>query len=296
MKYLLLITCLFLAFNAEAKNFSGCDFIIYNQCVMCDEPLAFEVGDKKNCTNRCPSRKVNFAYSGSGYNRINCELKECPADKPYKNEVGSCFASKSEVKILEEEGIHEFYSSLEFDTEAIEKIKNNYLNKMVNDACPADFPLKTRSYIDKDTPCYRCDYPLGVFSNKTECDKCSNREFNANKCTIKCPKNKPLVDWNNGCHACDEDIVIRLGNQDNIDYSQICPNRVAIYTFNSTTPSVIKCPEEKPLIDRNGVCHACNETQSINLMYNEDKCAKYCPKTRELKGIWCQLRQQQPKQ
>ena len=50
---------------AEDISFKDCDFIIYNKCISCDTPYAFEVGYNSNCTAVCPNRDVSI--DGVGY-------------------------------------------------------------------------------------------------------------------------------------------------------------------------------------------------------------------------------------
>ncbi len=96
MKKLVLILglCLSLGANARAEDnsFKDCDFIIYNKCISCNTPYAFEVGYDVNCTSVCPNRDV--LHEGSGYySRKFCFLKQCPDDKPYRHSDGSCYSS-----------------------------------------------------------------------------------------------------------------------------------------------------------------------------------------------------------
>ncbi len=56
-----------------------------------------------------------------------------------------------------------------------------------------------------------------------------------------------------------------------------CPNRVLQYTSPTTAISVLKCPPERPLMDRFFACWSCDEPTPIDLSFNQEKIlgAKY---------------------
>ncbi len=72
MKFLLILVSFFIVTSANAGE---CDFIKFNKCQSCDNPLAFNVGSDAACSYLCPNREINYAGSGSAVLARNCALK-----------------------------------------------------------------------------------------------------------------------------------------------------------------------------------------------------------------------------
>ncbi len=211
-----------------------CDFIQYNQCYSCDDPLAFEVGSSESCTYLCPNRTVNIEGSGSAWTAYNCALKECPKDRPFAAQNGSCFASPEEAE----------NNSFAYNTD------NTYV---------PDFPDNNFDH---------------VMANNG-----------------KCPDDKPLKNWDDGCYSCNEKLIVRLDTDCNFEKNceDICPNRTVLYAMGGNIPSIPNCPPDKPLMDREGICYPCDAPIAIGLRLNERLCEQACPNQRVMAGVYCHL-------
>ena len=117
-----------------------------------------------------------------------------------------------------------------------------------------------------------CAYPG---ENGTCCDE------NSENC---CPPDKPLIDQNGKCWACDEEqaIPITWWTEPKKEICDRCTNRVYMRGSWRSHLCALKCPDEMPLMDSRGGCHACDEsTEMINVHGIVDSCYK-CPGIRFL--------------
>ncbi len=215
-----------------AKDLSKCDFIIYNECIMCDYPLSFRVGVYDECTSRCPNRTTNSIGAGTGVNfSYSCVLKDCPIDRPFRTDVGSCFVDIEQAKDEDAE------SNLKYEIDDVE------------------------------------DY-IGVFQTEDSLEKC--------------PEDMPLKDFNGVCHSCFDDRLIRTDSDCNLNNcGKECPNRVQLLRTGGNSPSILKCPDDRPLMDDNAICHKCDEEGAIFVYFNGEQCEKSCPNTRSFNKGWC---------
>ena len=91
-----------------------------------------------------------------------------------------------------------------------------------------------------------------------------------NKC---CPKDKPLRDKDGNCYSCDEEAQINV--EGTVENCAVCSNRLV---SGSKKYCVLKCGlkgtsnADKPLMDTDGKCHACDEEAGVNVKGVEENC------------------------
>ena len=280
LNYAIILGGMSVAFPACADK---CDFIQYNQCVSCDALYAFSVGSDEACSYLCPNREVNHYGSGSSVVARNCALKKCPDNAPFQSEYGSCFATEEEAR-KDTNPVHD---------NSNDDNQQEYTNapQAQNGKCPKNLPLL---YSDK---CYACDEVWDLSVSKSECKKCSNRvykdysKWGVTSCELVAPKDKPLKRWDGACFACDEPKVIRIETHCNIeeDCEDVCPNRTILYWVGGNVPSVPNCPKDKPLMDSEGICYACDAPVPVGLEWNTRLCQRFCPDNRHLEWHNCVL-------
>lgn len=282
MKYFLILICFSLATTANARE---CDFIQFNKCRSCDTPLAFNVGSDEACKFLCPNREVNYAGSGSQETLRNCALKKCPPEFPFSAQNGSCFSSAEEAE-------KHFYITLEnTNNDNILRSSFSTAPSAIKGKCPQDKPLL---YSDK---CFSCGETDELSVSKEDCDKCPNRiykhysQWGVKVCELKPPAGKPLQRWDGRFFSCNEEKAVRVATHCNIeeDCEELCPNRTILYWAGGNVPSVPNCPKEKPLMDSEGICYACNTPVAVGLKYNTRLCEKFCPNERHVEGDSCIL-------
>ena len=262
-----------------------CDFIQFNQCYSCDEPLAFSVGSSQSCEYLCPNRTVNTEGSGSAWITYNCALKECPKDRPFAAQNGSCFASQEET----ENNPFDYNTDNTYVPDAI--TSNMHWTIAQDGKCPEDKPLLSYN------KCYDCQAKTGLSISAEECAKCPNRIYKTypklgySYCELECPSANPLRNWDDECYSCDEKLIVRLDTHCNIeeDCEDICPNRTILYSIGGNVPSIPNCPPDKPLMDREGICYPCDAPIGIGLEYNERLCKQACPTQRAMIDGYCSL-------
>lgn len=285
-KYLLIFAFCLIAFSANAGE---CDFIQFNKCRSCDELLAYQVASPDACDKLCPNREVNTDLSGSRVIYYNCFLKECPAEYPYRDWEGNCFAS---VEASAE------YHNRPYKGED-DELEGEYITapKVIDGKCPPDRPML---YSDR---CFTCNEPGLLSASEEDCNKCPNRKYTyyphwgVGICYIPCPPDKPLMRWDGKCFTCNEPRVVNLPTYCNIEGNceDWCPNRMIIYTIGGNIPSVMKCPPDKPLMDSSGFCFPCDTPLKIGVDddvqagRNNRFCQQACPDTRHLSGDLCVL-------
>lgn len=271
MKYFILISGLIWLQYSNVYADVKCDFIIYNKCISCDTPYAFEVGFDANCTEVCPNREV-YAEGSSYYSRKLCFLKQCPDDKPFRDHDGSCYEDENHIPKWNNEykGFYDMFSDAAIkETKPIVSIDNR---------CPQKYPLLQQG------KCFSCSEIRNLTISEEECNKCPNRKFVYSKqwkhgeCTLPCPSDKPLKRWDGVCFSCDEKKVVALETWCNFDIDcDVCSNRTIIHAIGGNIPSVLNCPSDRPLIDSHGICHSCETTQYVDVRWNKNFCTKTCP-------------------
>ena len=270
-----LILGLFFIFNvkvqAKDNNFKNCDFIIYNKCISCNTPYAFEVGYDTNCTAVCPNRDV--LTNGVGYySQKFCFLKQCPEDKQFRDYDGSCYEDEDHVPRWNNE--YKGFYNMFADTTTKEK-KPVFAD---NGKCPQETPLLEQN------ECFSCAEIKNLSVSKKKCEQCSNRKYIYSKqleygeCILPCPSDKPLKRWDGVCFSCDEEKVVALETWCNFDVDcNVCPNRTILHAIGGNIPSILNCPSYRPLMDSHGMCHSCETTQYIDVRWNSYLCSKICP-------------------
>ena len=212
----------------------------------------------------------------------------CPKEKPLRDRNGGCHAC-DELRNVDVGSHPEYCSVCPKRYLAGGYPDRNYCSLCgVEGTMVADKPLVW----DTQTSCYSCDYQdngsLGQIGIKDDylCENvCPNRIFlspnSSKRCTLPCPTDKPLrADYgNNSCKTCDIEAAISTTFLTE-PCSTICPNREEKNGY-----CILKdCPADKPLKDRNGACHTCDELKGVNVGKG-GKCSEVCPK-RRLMGGW----------
>lgn len=266
-------------------NASECAFIKFNKCQSCEDKNAFLVGSDEACTFLCPNRVINYTGSDSQDVVRNCALKQCPPEFPFAAANGSCFDS-------EEEAQRQPYLTTE-DTNNDDILSGTYASvpPSTDGKCPENMPLM---YSNK---CFSCSEIDDLSTSKEDCDKCPNRVYkeylnwNVKHCELKAPIDKPLKRWDGKFFSCDEEKVVRVATHCNIenDCEELCPNRTILYATGGNVPSVPNCPKDKPLMDSEGICFACNAPIAVGVEHNTRLCEKSCPNERHLEGDYCVL-------
>lgn len=160
-------------------------------------------------------------------------------------------------------------------------------------------------YMGHDGTCNDCETGANKKATKSECGKCSNREWinlssNANNtntgwCNLPCDTGK-FRGADGVCYSCTQDEPIRI-IRDSSECADKCPNR-EINGIGDTYGSVVqycskKC-EDGEFADNLGNCHSCDEDKHIifnDMTYAQEQCRK-CGDTRNLyytnwyKGKW----------
>ena len=256
---------------ADDNHLKNCDFIIYNTCVSCYTPYAFEVGFEQNCTEICPNRKTSVEGSGY-YSRTYCFLKECPIGKPFRYHDGSCYEDENHIPLWNNN--HKGF----YDMFADDNINTSLKITADNGKCSSDTPLL------HNNECFSCNETKNLPISETECRKCSNRQYiyskqwNRGECVLPCPPDKPLKRWDGKCFLCDEKKVVPLETWCNFDVNcDVCPNRTILYAIGGNIPSILNCPLNKPLMDAHGTCYSCETEQYVDVRWNSDSCNKICP-------------------
>ena len=285
LKTFLFTICLFVNICSVAIA-QKCDFIQYNKCVSCDSLYVFEVGSDETCSYLCPNREINYVASRNSFIVRNCALKNCPNNAPFKSKYGNCFVSKADA---ENDLNNVEYSN--FNNENIQT--GSYATAPVakNGKCPKNLPLL---YAGK---CFSCDETDDLSIPELECKKCTNRTYknypnwSVNSCELITPKDKPLERWDGYNFSCNESQAIRIKTHCNLekDCEDVCPNRTILYRVGGNVPSVLNCPKDKPLMDSQGICFACNTPIAIGLDYNTRLCHQFCANSRHLIDSKCVL-------
>ena len=159
--------------------------------------------------------------------------------------------------------------------------------------CSGDTPL----YSAADGKCHPCDYgkaiPLSQLPNRQCKELCGNRKAENGMCILEsCPSNKPLMDVNNGCFACNEEAGVNVqGVESNCN---VCSSYGRYVSKNSGTAYCVLCGvsgtsfADKPL-EAGGVCYNCNEKNNI-WFSNYTICTSKCPNRKKVSDqFWCGL-------
>ena len=241
---------------------------INGNCYACDYTGSIEVGSIGLCNEICSNRQRAGSY---------CEDKICPADKPLMDRYGNCHAcdTSSSIYVTREGQCNEICSN--------RQLGGDYC---YNRTCPADKPL-----MDTSGNCYSCNEVSSVYVNEYgKCSEiCPNRELGGeyylSECVLSvCPSNKPLKDRSGRCHACNETNSITIPKDGKCH--EVCANRTL--TAPTTCAVTKTCPADKPLMDTSGNCHACDETQGVNVG-ERAQCETICSNRKMLSNGYCAI-------
>ena len=248
------------------------------KCHSCDEEKGFGVnGVKENCA-KCPNR--HLVNTGWGYYCSICGVKGYSAEnKPLHDLGGTCQPCDSP------NAVHMY--PRESDCQSMCP-KRTYVGLYCYPACPADKPLR-----GNDEKCHSCDYEIAVslsgVSEKKCTELCPNRKVENDKCILaSCPENKPLMDANGGCHACDEEKAVGVkGVKENCSK---CPNRYLVNTAWGEQCSICGVKgysaENKPLQNLSGDCQPCDSLNAVHMYPRESDCQSMCPE-RTYADLYC---------
>ena len=279
MKYIFSCVCLIgwcVGVNAMAED--KCDAYIMGQCFSCRSPMAFEISSDEICQAICPERVVIPLWRHSV-----CALKECPPSAPYRIELTGDCRPTPQLSVNEE------VEKVSRDEAENQKL---YGIPAQNNKCPQDKPLLSKGV------CYPCNYKYPVTTSYDNLKKCPNRidipypwdeERTEAETYVVCPKDKPLYHWSGTCYPCDYPDVVPVLTQclEDAAVCDVCPNRTLLPVTGGNRPSVLKCPKDKPLMDKNGICFDCDTELKIDVQMMEDTCEKACPSQRVLHGNLC---------
>ena len=212
------ITCLggiLFCFGAfEARAADDCVFWVRGLCFDCYTTETLGVGTPENCLKHCPNRVVSLDQE-----YISCNLR----------------------------------------------IKNNHSkNKYQNAEVPKDNYLKENYFEDDRGEYYPCNTTAVVrISYECEQDKecrnrCPNRTIRYNGVTsrysvIKCPENRPLMDWRLMCWSCDEETPINMSFGQHLN-EQFCQGKRYLGGLGYIS---YKCPQDKQKL-KEDECRQCN--------------------------------------
>lgn len=208
------IGCLLCLQIVEARAADDCVFWVRGLCFDCYTTETLGVGTPENCLKHCPNRVVSIDQA-----YVSCNLR----------------------------------------------IKNNHSkNKYQNAEVPKDNYLKENYFEDDRGEYYPCDTTAAVrISYNCEQDekcrnRCPNRTIRYNGVTsrysvIKCPENRPLMDWCFMCWSCDEETPIRMSFGQHLN-EQFCQGKRYLGGLGYIS---YKCPQDKQKLKENE-CRQCN--------------------------------------
>ena len=75
------------------------------------------------------------------------------------------------------------------------------------------------------------------------------------------------------CYPCDtkKNVWVTFDCERRDECLHRCPNRVIQYTFTTEANSVLKCPEDRPLMDVNFFCWRCDEKTPVDMSFNQHR-------------------------
>ena len=159
---------------------------------------------------------------------------------------------------------------------------------LYNRCCPKNY------FLANNNVCYDCNTPSngdGIFTTQAECNKCSNRELNADKgCYLKCgvegteTADKPVMEVRGRCASCSDSKIWIYQPAEYKACIDKCPNmRVDRSTTEPGGYCYPKCPNNKPLMTVGGACQDCDYDKPVHIYSVSGECSTVCP-NRELGG------------
>ena len=160
-----------------------------------------------------------------------------------------------------------------------------YLN---NRCCPKNY------FLANNNTCYDCNTSSngdGFFTTQAECNKCANRELNADKgCYLKCgiegtdTADKPVMEVRGRCASCSDTKIWIYQPAEYKACIDKCPNmRVDRGTTETGGYCYPKCPDSTPLMTSGGACQSCDYDKPVHIYSVSGNCSSVCP-NRKLGG------------
>ena len=237
-------------------------------CYSCDDETIVNVeGMTQNCAV-CSNRLLTGSKK---YCALKCGLKGTTNEnKPLMDKDGGCHAC-DEAKGVNVNGV-------EINCNVCAK-EGRYISKQDANYCIL-CGVKGTSVEDKPLiwlhsgDCYSCDTTTDVRVNgaKACIEPCPNRVDKGNgwcKLNPCTDSTAPLFSGSDGkCHSCDYDLAIPLSELPYRQCKELCPNR----KVEGDKCVLAGCPADKPLMDKDGGCHACDEAKGVNVNGVESNC------------------------
>ena len=228
-------------------------------CHSCDEINGVDVGEYTGNCATCPKRYLGGGHNGRNYCTL-CGVEGTPVeDKPLFYDANGICKSCDVQSVVNQAGVYDNYLCEKVCPDRELVYEGSWARCSVK--CDTTTPLRANTYT-----CLPCDTPDAVSTRyfKEECATlCPNREEKNGYCILKtCPSDKPLKDKNGECYSCSEITGVNVGNYP--EYCDVCPER-HLETVSGVNYCTLPCGlknsayENKPLVDKEGNCHACNE-------------------------------------
>ncbi len=181
----------------------------HGHCLSCDEVLT--ISDAKNC-GICQEKRTTIRFERKGKTLDYCALSSCPAEKPLRDILGNCYSCDEGDEVGVKPG-----ACSNICKNRIEKNPEFY-HPILDMNPEAKLCILTSSEKESNA----------LFSIKikevNKPQKLSEPKFKQSHC----PEDKPLMDYQGGCYACDDPSEVTL---DLSDLCFKCPNRY----FTKTT-------------------------------------------------------------
>ena len=97
--------------------------------------------------------------------------------------------------------------------------------------------------------------------------------FIKNKCTIEVKDGYFYDIYVEHCYPCNTTtpVWVKSNCEEDDKCLHRCPNREIIYTSPTAANSVLKCPSERPLMDRYFACWSCDEPTAVDMSFNQQR-------------------------
>ena len=189
-------------------NYAGCGLINCPQdkplmangsCYSCDEAEA--ISNAQNC-DICPKRTIITINQDSEL--INyCALSACTPDKPLRDLFGSCYSCDEDNQIAVKNGSCTTVCPNRVETEPS---MFDYVLSIDKEGTLCSLPSETEDIVS--------EISINVTNNETLLEP----KFKQSHCS----EDKPLMDYQGGCYACEDPSVVMLELS---DLCLKCPNR-----------------------------------------------------------------------
>ncbi len=245
----------------------------FGVCYACDEPARLYVLQKDDCITVCPDERK--------WDLSSCVLNSdtCPVGYPLRGATGGCYDCNEPTAVP---------VNRPEDCAVCQDERKYYASYCSLRTCPAEYPLR-----DGFGGCHACNELIGVDVRGVE-DNCmtacpDERKLYNSSCSLKlCPEGYPIQVGDGSCFSCT--VPQPLFMLDDADDCVAACNGIRVLGGSGNSYCTLPCDEDKPLMDKEGQCHACNETGSVYVTDIEDNCTTACPDERYLDGHLCKLK------